>query len=222
MNLSGGVIDYLFAFLGGVIISFSPCIYPLLPVTVGYIGINAGDSRLKGFILSLIYVTGIALTYSILGLIASFTGELFGKVSSHYITYIIVGIAITLFGLSMFELIHIPLPNAIRLPRQKNKNYLSTFVLGLLSGLLIGPCLTPALAAILAYLAAKQNIIYGMTLLFSFAYGMGTILILAGTFSVIIMRLPKTGVWTEYIKKIAAFIILVMGLYFIYTGIRRL
>lgn len=222
MNLSGNPIDYVFVFLGGVLLSFTPCVYPLIPITVGFLGVNATDSRLKGLILSLLYVTGIAITYSLLGLAASLTGQIFGLISSHPLTNIIVGVAIILFSLSMFDMVYISLPNIIKFPKHKKHDYLSTFVLGLFSGLVIGPCLTPALATILTYLAVKKNILYGMILLFCFAYGMGTVLILIGAFSNILSGLPKQGKWLLYIKKIGAVIILAMGVYFIGVGIKRL
>jgi cytochrome c-type biogenesis protein len=221
MNPSGSPIDYLSAFLGGVLISFTPCVYPLIPISAGYIGLNAASSKFKSFALSIVYVTGIAVTYSILGLVASLTGQIFGRITSQPFTYIIVGLVIIFFGLSMLDVFNINLPNFIRLPKHKKQDYLSTFVLGLASGLIIGPCLTPALAGILAYLATKKNIIYGMTLLFSFAYGMGLVLILAGTFGGVLAGLPKSGRWMGYAKRLAAGIILLSGVYFIYTGIRR-
>ena len=102
MTLSGNPLDYLWVFLGGVLTSFTPCVYPLIPVSAAYIGTREGVSRAKGFTLSLTYVSGIALTYSCLGLLASLSGLLFGRVSSHPITYIVVGIVIIIFGLSMF------------------------------------------------------------------------------------------------------------------------
>lgn len=222
MNLSGSPIDYVFAFFGGVLTSFTPCVYPLIPITVGLIGINDGHSKLKGLSLSLVYVTGIAITYSILGLIASLTGQMFGMISSHPVTYIIVGGVIILFSLSMFDLFHLSLPNIIKLPKHKKHDYLSTFVLGLFSGLIIGPCLTSVLAAILAYLTTRNNLFYGMTLLICFAYGMGLILILAGVFSNLLVGLPKAGKWSVYIKRTGALVFFAMGVYFITTGIRRL
>jgi len=222
MSLSGSPLDYLSAFLGGVLISFTPCVYPLIPISAGYIGLNAGNSKFRSFTLSIIYVTGVAVTYSILGLIASVTGQIFGKISSQPVTYLIAGLLIIFFGLSMLDIFTIPLPNIVKLPKQHKKhNYLSTFALGLVSGLVIGPCLTPALAGILTYLAAKKNIVYGMTLLFSFAYGMGLVLILVGTFSGVLAGLPKSGRWMVYAKRLAAGIILFSGAYFVYTGIRR-
>ena len=222
MSLSGSPLDYLSAFLGGVLISFTPCVYPLIPISAGYIGLNAGNSKFRSFTLSIIYVTGVAVTYSILGLIASVTGQIFGKISSQPVTYLIAGLLIIFFGLSMLDIFTIPLPNIVKLPKQHKKhNYLSTFALGLVSGLVIGPCLTPALAGILTYLAAKKNIVYGMTLLFSCAYGMGLVLILVGTFSGVLAGLPKSGRWMVYAKRLAAGIILFSGAYFVYTGIRR-
>lgn len=222
MNVPGNSISYLGAFLGGVAMSFSPCVYPLLPITIGYIGIKAGASRLKGLFLSLAYVTGMAVTYSALGLMASLTGKFFGKISSSPLTHIFFGIIIVLLGISMLGIFSLSLPQLIKLPALKKKGYPATFFLGLTSGLVISPCVTPALGAILFYLAAKKNIFYGITLLLSFAYGMGLIFILAGTFSAILMGLPKSGKWLVYIKRTFALIIIGMGVYFIFAGISRL
>lgn len=220
MNPSVNSLDYLKAFLGGVGISLTPCIYPLIPITAGYIGANAAGSKLKGFLLSLVYVTGIAITYSILGLFASLSGTIFGRISSHPITYLSVGVLIVFFGLSMSDLfvLHLPVIKPLTL---KKKGYFSAFLLGLSSGLVISPCLTPVLGSILLYLTAKKNLAYGATLLFSFAYGMGLILIIVGTFSALLVNLPRSGKWMLYIKRIFSFILIGMGIYFIYAGIRK-
>lgn len=222
MILSSDSLDYLNAFLGGVGISLTPCLYPLITITAGYIGVNSAGSRLKGFALSLVYVTGIAITYSILGIIASLTGTIFGRISANPVTHIVVGSIIILFGLSMLGLFHIHLAHEIKLNNHKKENYFSAFLLGLSSGLITSPCLTPVLGSILLYLTTKKNLVYGATLLFSFAYGMGLVLILIGIFSGILVNLPKAGRWMEYVKKIGALVLMVMGIYFIYTGIRGL
>lgn len=222
MSPSINPFDFLKAFLGGVAVSFTPCVYPLIPVTIGYIGVRAGISRLKGFTLSLVYVTGIAITYSILGLVATLTGTIFGRVSSYPITNFFVGGVIIFFGLSMLDLFTITLPNIIKLPILKKQNYFSVFFLGLSSGLVVSTCLTPVLGSILACLTTKKNLLYGVTLLLSFAYGMGLVLILAGTFSAVLVNLPKSGKWMLYIKKIFASVLMGMGVYFIYNGIRSL
>ena len=113
MHLSGSPIDYLIAFGGGVLVSFTPCIYPLIPVSAGYIGIKAGGSKLKGLALSLLYVTGVAVTYSVLGLVASLSGTIFGKISSHPLTDILVGIIVIWFGISMLDFFVISLGRII-------------------------------------------------------------------------------------------------------------
>lgn len=222
MSLSGNSLSYLKAFLGGVGISFTPCVYPLIPVIVGYIGIKADSSKFRGFALSLTYVTGIAITYSVLGLIASLTGKIFGLISAHPVTHIFVGSIIILFGLSMLDIFNLPLPRLIKAPLLKEKNYLSIFLLGLSSGLIISPCTAPALGTILVYLATKQNVLYGATLLLSFAYGMGLVLILAGTFSAFLLSLPKLGARMLYFKRLAGILLLLIGLYFIIFGIKGL
>lgn len=222
MILSGNPFDYVIAFFGGVMVSFTPCVYPLIPISIGYIGASAAGSKLKGFTLSLAYVTGVAVTYSVLGLLASLGGTLFGTISSHPVTYFTVGIVIILFGFSMLGLFFIPLPQIIKPLALKKKGYLEVFFLGLSSGLIASPCLTPVLGTILVYLTAKGNIFYGTTLLFSFAYGMGTVLIIAGTLGAQLINLTKSGKWMTYIKNICAFLLIAMGIYFIYEGTRRI
>jgi len=223
MNLSVNPWDYLFSFWGGVLVSFTPCVYPLIPVTVGVIGGEARGSRLSGFLLSLVYVSGIAVTYSMLGLFASLTGHLFGEISGHPWTYILMGCLILSFGLHMLGLFHLRLPQIIKIksgPR-KGKGFFAVFLLGLSSGLVASPCVTPALVSILSHIAATRKVVYGMTLLMTFAYGMGFSLILAGTFSGLLVNLPKSGKWMVYIQKTAGVILLVMAGYFIYNGIGR-
>ncbi len=222
MILSADSLDYLRAFLGGVTISLTPCIYPLIPITAGYIGVNAAGSKFKGLILSFIYVSGVAVTYAMLGLLASLTGSIFGMISTNPITHIIVGIIMILFGVSMLDLFIVPFYPVIKLHKHDKGNYFSAFVLGLSSGLVASPCLTPVLGSILFYLTTKKNLVYGTLLLLSFAYGMGLILILIGAFSSLLINLPKSGKWMEYIKKTVAIFLIAIGAYFVYSGIRGL
>jgi len=101
---------------------------------------------------------------------------------------------------------------------KRSGTYLSSFLLGITSGLVIGPCTAPVLGSILIFVAAKRNFIYGALLLFTFAYGMGLLLILAGTFSSILTNLPKSGKWTEGIMKICAAILIIVGIFFAFSG----
>ncbi len=221
MHLSGSPFDFLIAFFAGFLASLTPCVYPLIPISAGYIVGNAQSSKTRGLFLSLFYVTGMAITYSFLGILAVLTGSIFGKFSSSPAVNLIAGMIILIFGLSMFDLFNFNFSSHPRLPAFKRGDYISALFLGLVSGLMISPCLTPILGAILAYLSTTKNIFYGGFLLLSFSYGMGLIFILIGTFGVSFAGLPKSGNWMVAIKKVCASIIVLAGAYFIFTAIRR-
>ena len=222
MIISGSPIDFLAVFLSGLLVSFTPCIYPLLPITISYIGIEAGGSKRSAFILSLLYVCGVAVVYSLLGLIASFTGTIFGKFSSSPITHIFLGIVIIIFGLSMSGLFFIPFLRLVKIPQLKKGDKFGAFVLGLSSGLVASPCLTPVLGSILLYITVERSLLYGSLLLFVFALGMGASLIIASIFSAALLNIPKIGKWMKFISKVLALLLIVLGLYFIVEGIRRI
>ncbi|MFA6130227.1 MAG: cytochrome c biogenesis protein CcdA [Candidatus Omnitrophota bacterium] len=221
MLLSGSPFDFIYAFLGGLLSSFTPCVYPLIPISAGYIVGNAQNSKIKSFLLSLFYVTGIAITYSSLGILAVLTGRMFGEFSINPLVNLISGVIILIFGLSMFDLFNFNFTLNLKPPTHRKRSYFLALLLGLISGLMISPCLTPILGAILTYLSTTKNIFYGGFLLLSFSYGMGLIFILIGTFGSGISGLPKSGKWLLVIKRICASIIILAGAYFIYTAIRR-
>ena len=224
MHLSGNPFDFLIAFAAGLLISLSPCVYPLIPVSVGYIIGNAQNSKTKGLVLSLLYVTGIALTYSFLGMLAVLTGSIFGKFSSSPLVNLIAGILILIFGVSMLDLFNLNFSFSLKPPAFKRGSfptYISALLLGLISGLMVSPCLTPVLGSILVYLTTKKNLFYGGFLLLSFSYGMGLIFIFIGTFGAGLARLLKPGRWMVVLKKVCAGIIISAGVYFIFTAVRR-
>lgn len=219
MSLSGSPFDYIVAFVGGIFLSFTPCVYPLIPVVISFIGAAQTSSKKQKFFLSLIYVLGISLMYSVLGLISALGGKIFGQINANPITHLIVGIIFIFLGLSfldVFTLSFFSFRHNIR-----PKGFFSIFLIGLLSGLVISPCLTPALGAILVYVGSKQNLLFGVTLLLTFAFGMGLPLILIGTFTGILTSLPKSGPWLDKIKKICGLILIFAGVYFL-ISFRRL
>jgi thiol:disulfide interchange protein DsbD len=208
---------YLAAFIGGVLVSFTPCMYPLIPITVSFIGSHSKGARCDGFFLSLFYVLGTSLTYTILGSIAGLTGGFFGAIQTNPWTNLIMANIFILMGLSMLDVFSLPLPRIFSSPMftLRKKGYLGSLLLGIASGIIMSPCSAPVLAVLLTYVATKQNIIYGMSLLFVFAFGMGSLLIILGTFTGLLTSLPKSGPWMVAIQKLFGWIFIGIGEYFL-------
>lgn len=216
MNLSGNILDYFVVFWGGVLVSFTPCVYPVMPITASIIGgLNTQGSKLRGFLISLIYVLGIAVTYCALGASAALTGKFFGEIQNNPWIYVIVGNVLIIFSFILFDFIQLPSLGVAVGHKVKVKNVWTVFLLGIASGFVIGPCTAPVLGTLLFYVASKQNILHGVSLLFFFSYGVGASLILVGTFSGILTNLPKSGVWLVRIKQFCGLVLLIFGEYFL-------
>lgn len=207
----------LTAFAAGILTSFTPCVYPLIPITIGIIGAKSSTSRTKAFMLSLLYVLGLALVYASLGIFAALSGKFFGQISTNKWTYLVIGNFFLLFGLSMLDVfsLQITFLQNLNLGGKSSKGWLSAFIFGGISALVAGPCTTPILGALLAYVATKQNIILGFFMLFLFALGMGFLLIIVGTFTGMLSALPKSGSWMVTVKKSFGFFMIALGEYFI-------
>lgn len=207
-------LSFLAAFAGGILASMTPCIYPMIPITAGYVGSkNLGGSKARGFMLSLLYVTGMALTYSALGMVAALTGRFFGEFSSHPWTYFVVGNIIILLGLGMLDVFTIPTVGLTS--GAQRGGFLGVFLLGIASGFVAGPCTAPVMGVLLAYVASTQNVMFGGALLFVFALGMGLLLVLVGTFSGVLAGLPRSGEWMVKVKKLLGFGMIGLGEYFL-------
>jgi thiol:disulfide interchange protein DsbD len=210
------LLAYPTVFLGGLLTSFTPCVYPMIPIIVGYIGGQTISSKKAGFFLSVIYVMGLSLTYSLLGAISSLTGRLFGEIQSSPWTYVLVGNIILLFGLAMLEVFSIPLPAFSRFGEaQKRSGVVGAFGLGLASGFVAAPCTVPILGVLLTYVATRQSVVIGISLLFTYAMGMGTLLILAGTFAGLLAHMPKSGRWMVVIQRLFGWFMIGLGEYFL-------
>jgi len=202
---------YFLVFTGGVFISFTPCVYPLIPIVIGYIGGQKEKSRAKIFLLSLIYVLGMAITYSILGATAALTGKFFGEIQTSPLTHIIAGNILIFFGLTLLGLFHLPLFSFGQ--RQKIAGF-GSLGMGMVSGLIAAPCVSPVLGALLTFVATKQNVFYGVSLLFAFALGMGVVLLIAGTFTGVLTALPKSRKWMQRTEKFFGIFMIILGEYF--------
>jgi cytochrome c-type biogenesis protein len=213
------LLAYLAVYLGGVLVSFTPCIYPIIPITVGFIGAKGSGSLSRGFVLAMTYVLGMAATYTVLGVVASLSGKLFGQIQTNPWTYFLIGNLCILMGLSMLDVfsLRIRTPGFVtRMQRQKKwRGMTGSFFVGAASGFVMGPCTAPALAVVLGYAATSQNVIFASSLLFFFAVGMGTVLILLGTFAGLLAGIPRSGVWMVRVSHVFGWILLGIGEYFL-------
>jgi cytochrome c-type biogenesis protein len=213
------LLAYLAVYLGGVLVSFTPCVYPILPITVAFIGSRGRGSWSRGFLLAVTYVLGMAVTYMILGAVASLSGKLFGRIQTNPWTYFLIGNLCILMGLSMMGVfsLQIRTPGFVtRMQRQRNIHGItSSFLVGAASGLVMGPCTAPALAVILGYAATRQNVVFASSLMFVFAVGMGTVLILVGTFAGLLAGIPRSGPWMVRVSHVFGWILLGTGEYFL-------
>ena len=204
------------AYLAGVLTSFTPCIYPLIPITIGIIGAKSSQTRKRGFLLSLVYVLGLSLVYAALGAIAALSGMFFGQISTSMWAYLIVGNLFLLFGLSMLDVFSLEFTFLQKWnPSAKGSGVLTAFTFGGISALIAGPCTTPVLGTLLAFVASRQNVVLGFSMLFLFAFGMGSLLIIVGTFTGLLSTIPRSGAWMITIKKAFGFLMIGLGEYFI-------
>lgn len=215
MHLTGNITDYFAAFAGGVLVSFSPCLYPVMPITASFIaGVNTRGTKLMGFLISLIYVLGIAAAYSTIAIVAALTGKIFGQFQNSPVVFLIVGNVLLFFALSLLDVIPLPMLGIDVQNKIRPTNMVMVLLLGAASGLIIGPCTAPILGSLLLHIASKQNILYGASLMFVFSYGLGASLILIGTFSGMLSRMPKSGSWLIRVKQFCGFILLLAAEYF--------
>lgn len=196
-------LSFLSVFIAGILTSFTPCIFPMLPITISILGYHADHkSRFHNISRAISYVLGIAVTYSTLGVIAALTGSLFGSALTN--KYILFGLVILFFtmSLSMWGAFELQAPAYIRnrLGTGKSKGLSGAFIMGMVAGIVASPCVGPVLVSILSYVSTTKNVVLGFSLLFTFAMGLGLIFIVIGVFSSALKLLPKSGRWMEFIK----------------------
>ena len=208
---------FLFVFVGGILTSFTPCVYPLIPVTVSVFGAGESVGRLRSFLLSVTYVMGIALTYSILGVAVASTGAVFGQIMADpRVMLPVCGILIAL-GLSMLGVFELRVPYVLqnRLNSIGGAGFAGAFAMGTVAGIIAAPCTGPALGAVLSYVATTESAFLGFWLLLTYALGMGLLFIVIGTFSSAIAALPRSGGWMYILENIFGVAIITVALYFL-------
>lgn len=201
-------------FLGGLALNLTPCIYPLIPITVSYFG-GRGRKTGRGIIIQgIVYICGLAFTNSILGVMASLSGAMLGSALQNPIVLITVAGILVGLATSFFGLWEIRVPSGLtRLASKNFGGYFGTFFMGLTLGIVAAPCLGPFILGLLTYVGQKGDPFLGFLYFFVLSIGMGLPLAALAVFSGALKRLPMSGGWMEWIRKILGWVLVGMAGY---------
>jgi thiol:disulfide interchange protein DsbD len=210
----GPVYAGLGAFVSGFLVSLTPCVYPMVAVTVSVFGARQAATRSEGALLSAAFVAGIIAMFVPLGVVAGLTGNLAGAVLQS--VWVVSGISalFLVMAAAMFGAFELDIPSSLknRLAQIGGTGYVGAFVLGLACGPIAAPCTGPFLTGILAYITKTQSATLGAAAMAAFALGLGVPFFVVGAFAV---QLPKSGKWMVYIKSILGLILVIVALYFL-------
>ncbi len=202
----------LASFLAGILISFTPCVYPMIPITAAIMQNYSAGSMIMTMLRAIIYIMGIALVYASFGYFSASTSMMFGAwMASPWIVSLIAAFYLYCVG-AMFDWYDLYIPSFFG--RQhgfaSNGSFVSVFLYGLLAGMAASPCITPGLSLILGVVSQLKNPVLGFAMLFVFAIGMSFLLLLVSMSTNLVYRLPSAGMWMLEVKKIFGFLLLVM------------
>jgi thiol:disulfide interchange protein DsbD len=207
---------FLFVFIGGLALNLTPCVYPMIPITISYFGGQSEGKKGSLLLHSSIYVIGMATTYSILGSVAALTGSLFGAALQYPAVLIGIALIMVLLALSMFDVYELRMPSFLnRLAGQSHGGLFGTFFMGLTVGIVAAPCIGPFVLTLLTYVGSTGDPVLGFSLFFVLALGLGVPFIFLGAFSGGLSRMPKSGGWMIWVRKIFGFVLIGMAIYFL-------
>jgi cytochrome c-type biogenesis protein len=208
----------LLALVAGILTSFTPCSLSSIPLVIGYVGgVGQRDTK-RALWLSVTFAAGAAVTFTILGVVASLAGRLMGAYASWW--YIILGVLMILMALQTWGIFEI-IPSSYLISKNTKKGFAGAFIAGILGGIFSSPCSTPVLIALLAIVAGKGSILWGILLLLLYSIGHGILAIVAGTSIGFVQKLSssdKYGKASTVLKIVMGSLILLIGFYMFYLG----
>ena len=211
----GLFLNFLLAFLGGLALNLTPCVYPLIPITLAWFGGQARGDKAALIAHAGVYVFGMAVTYSILGVVAALTGSLFGAALQYPAVLSCIALIMALLALGMFDVYELRMPafltSRIGAPRA---GLTGTLLMGLTVGIVAAPCIGPFVLGLLTYVGESGSALVGFSLFFALAIGLGLPFLVLGFFSGNIHRLPRSGDWMVWVRKIFGFVLFCMAWYF--------
>lgn len=209
----------LFAiFLGGLALNLTPCVYPVIPITISFFVGQASGSIGKSFLLALVYVLGMALTYSVLGVVAAMTGGVLGSSLQNPLVLIFIALVFVVFAGGMFGAFEIRTPAVLNnLAGGSKRGVWGSLIMGLTVGIVAAPCIGPFVLSLLTYVAAQGDPYLGFLMFLVLSLGLGVPFLALGTFSGLVKNLPRSGEWMIWVKKVFGVIMIGVAIYFIST-----
>ena len=213
---SGIILSLIFVFIWGLALNLTPCVYPLIPITIGYFGGQAEGKTSRLALLGLLYMLGIALTYSVVGVITALSGAVFGTLLQNPIVIIVIVLVFIALALSQFGVYEFKLPDSlVAKAGGAQGGAFGAFFMGLTMGIVAAPCIGPVVLGLVTYVALKGDVLYGFLMFFVLALGLGFPYLLLAIFSGKIKSLPRAGLWMEGVKHIFGFLLIGMAFYFL-------
>ncbi len=213
----------MLCFFSGILTSLTPCIYPMIPVTLSIFGRSAREDRKARtfspatFKLSVVYVAGMCFTYSVMGLFAGMTGSLFGKLLQSAGMLAFLTILFGALALGQLGVFKIALPSSLQTKLNSvggTQNKWGVFLMGLVAGLVVSPCVGPVIAGILAFVLKTSDAMKGFLYFFSFSLGLGVLFLVMGAFSGVLGKLPRSGPWMNGINRFLALMMFLAAGYY--------
>ncbi len=217
----GGLWWFLALFLGGLALNLTPCVFPMIGITVSVFGARKKEAPIKVLAHAVAYVLGIALTYSVLGVVAALTGGLFGAALQNPWVNVVLGLLFVVLSLSMFGLYEMQPPAWLlqRLGGADATSLAGIFVSGLAVGVIAAPCVGPFVVAVLALIAQRGDAAFGFQTMFTLALGLGSPYLLLAMFSNLLQSMPRSGDWMLWVKKVFGVLLVAIGLYYVLIGL---
>lgn len=216
LESSGLLLSLLLVFIGGLALNLTPCVYPLIPITIGYFGGQSEGSTGRLALMGFFYVIGIAITYSIIGVVTALSGGILGALLQEWYVLVFIALIFIVLSLSMFGVYEFKVPDSWMMAAGGSKSGLfGAFFMGLTMGIVAAPCIGPFVIGLVTFVAAKGDVFTGFMLFFFLALGLGLPYFLLAIFSGKIKSLPRSGMWMEAVKHIFGFVLLGMAVYFV-------
>lgn len=205
------------ALLLGMLMSLTPCVYPMIPITIGILHAHKAASWHRHIALAFSYMIGVASMFATLGLSAAITGTLFGSLTGKPAVIVVIVAILGYFALSLFGLYQLKLPAFLTKPHAQRPtgSIISAFLFGFVSGTIASPCLSPGLAFLLSIVATLHSTLYGFFLLFMFGVGMSIPLIIIAASSTALTFMPRAGMWMVEIQKIFGILLIALCFYYL-------